>query len=545
MFNSKTIFKLSILMGSLLFYGKTFTQTDIHKSDNNQELIIPVVFHIVYQDYSKLGFTGSDIEDDILLKINNEFNEVDKIKIDPHYRKDVASCNIKFVLAKNIEGIESITWHKTDIESFDDKNFFSRQKLMSYGYVSDDKYFNIWIADFDDRVGFGVYPTGYWKEKLRKDGIAINYKLVKNQFIPPIIHEIGHYFNLPHIWEEAMGNNENDTSCMNDDGIEDTPRQAGPNKLINAGNDGVFQFDEIEKVCGDPTTAGNYQNYMDWAYQNPSMFTKGQKNQMRYSIFKYRSRLLEYSNEFNESSILSISKQRHKLGSPFNFNYQLSFNTNIDLTLSNFFQKELGIVFSEKNLERLGLKLIGTDKFEDLVTGKEVTQDYIYKYLDINIAKQNIVSNSSIDKYIEKKVSSYFDVKRRKYLSKERFIENLNDNEKLAFKNTSHNFIVFPYYKNMTYEIFKNGSLISSKNLSANEYVKEFNLESGVYRIVCKTKTFRLGNGNKHIPYTKTYADITFEHLKGNSSQTIILLRDTVSTNRNEELNSIFTVKIN
>lgn len=390
MFNINQLLKLSIILGGFLMHNSIFSQSNLHSSDTGQELIIPVVFHVVYNK-ALPEFSNKDILD-VLLKINQGFNEVDTTKIDPHYRQIVANCNIKFVLAKKDKNnLNSITWHQTDTQKFNDLDFFSRKKLMSYGFLSDDNYLNIWIADFKERVGFGVYPVGYWREKLRKDGVAINHTLVRNKFIPPIIHEIGHYLNLAHIWEEKMGNDENDTSCDNDDGILDTPRQAGPNKFFggDAGVDDVFQFNEIEKVCGDPTTAGNYQNFMDYAYQINSMFTEGQKNSMRNAIFTYRKGLLHYSKRNNptETSILALTKQRDKLGAPFNFNQRLSYNTNIDLTLKGLFERELGLVFNADNLQKLGLKIIGTDKFENFTTGKTVSQDYIYKYLDIDKAK--------------------------------------------------------------------------------------------------------------------------------------------------------------
>lgn len=405
MFNMNQLLKLSMIMGSFLMHNSIFSQSNLHANDTGQELIIPVVFHVVYNN-AVPEFSNKDILD-VLRKINQGFNEVDTTKIDPHYRKIVANCNIKFVLAKidkNNKNLNSISWHETDTKKFNDLDFFSRKKLMSYGFLSDDDYLNIWIADFGERVGFGVYPVGYWREKLRKDGVAINHSLIRNKFISPIIHEIGHYLNLAHIWEERMGNDENDTSCDNDDGILDTPRQAGPNKFFggDAGGDDIFQFNEIKKVCGDPTTAGNYQNFMDYAYQINSMFTEGQKNSMRNAIFTYRKELLHYSkrSNLNEASILSLTKQRDKLGAPFNFNQRLFYNTNIDLTLKGLFERELGIVFNADNLQKLGLKIIGTDKFEDFTTGKTVSQDYIYKYLDVEKAKllvKNLFSKNKIN----------------------------------------------------------------------------------------------------------------------------------------------------
>ena len=293
-FNIIKLQRMPIILGIFFILFPVICESQNHREDNDKELIIPVVFHVVYNDYSKLGF-NTDSLSKILEEINNGFNNVDKTLIDPHYRDLVANCKIIFKLAntdKYCNPIESISWRQTEITSFNDLDFVSRKKLMKYGYLNDDEFLNIWIADFGQRVGYGVYPAGYWIEKLRKDGIAINYLLIKNNIIPPIIHELGHYFNLPHIWEEPMSNNETDTSCNNDDGIDDTPRQAGPNKIDNAGNDGIIQFNELQKVCGDNSTVGNYQNYMDYAYQNPSMFTHGQKRIMRNSILKYRNNLL-------------------------------------------------------------------------------------------------------------------------------------------------------------------------------------------------------------------------------------------------------------
>jgi hypothetical protein len=89
-----------------------------------------------------------------------------------------------------------------------------------------------------------------------------------------LVHELGHFFNLWHIWGNSQVNNGN---CNDDDDVQDTPRQEDGNQS-----------------CHWPTVVGNcqgtaggemYMNYMDYTGDECTvMFTKGQVTRMQAQL---------------------------------------------------------------------------------------------------------------------------------------------------------------------------------------------------------------------------------------------------------------------
>jgi hypothetical protein len=85
-----------------------------------------------------------------------------------------------------------------------------------------------------------------------------------------LTHEVGHWFNLPHVWG---GTNQPGVAC-GDEGVSDTPVTKGYSSCPSSTTSAI--------VC----TAGvveNYQNYMDYSYCS-RMFTIGQANRMTTAI---------------------------------------------------------------------------------------------------------------------------------------------------------------------------------------------------------------------------------------------------------------------
>jgi hypothetical protein len=208
----------------------------------------------------------------------------------------------------------------------------------------------------------------------------------------------------------------------------------------------------------------------------------------------------------------------------------------MDLTLKDFFERELGIVYNEHNLQKLGLEIIGTDTFKDISTNKKVNQDYIYKYLDIKTAKQIIAAE--VDIIRKKKQKIYFNIKTGISSGDVGFLYHLSDKEKEAFKNAPDgNLMILSENSKMIYEFYSEGKQISVAETLTMEDAKVYNLESGTYRIICKLKTFQMGMDDKPKPYNKQIADITFEHLKKqDNTQTILLIRG----NNNNSIYQVF-----
>lgn len=148
-----------------------------------------------------------------------------------------------------------------------------------------EKYLNIWVAKFSGNIGgVGSFPG---EDPLPEQGVEINY----NQFgtigtasSPPYnlgrtcTHEIGHYFNLEHVWGPSPN-----SCCDEDDGVDDTPNSC--ETYINqcpTGN--AFS-------CTQPDMYMNFMNYTDDACM--AMFSNGQKTRMLSALTNFRSGLLE------------------------------------------------------------------------------------------------------------------------------------------------------------------------------------------------------------------------------------------------------------
>ncbi len=147
-----------------------------------------------------------------------------------------------------------------------------------------DKYLNIWVAKFAGNIGgIASFPG---EGPANEQGVEINYKqfgTVGTATNPPYnlgrtcTHEIGHYFNLEHLW----GPNAN-SCCNEDDGVADTPVSC-ENYQNQCPTGTTFS-------CTAPDMWMNFMNYTDDACM--AMFTLGQKLRMYDALNNFRAGLL-------------------------------------------------------------------------------------------------------------------------------------------------------------------------------------------------------------------------------------------------------------
>ncbi len=147
-----------------------------------------------------------------------------------------------------------------------------------------DKYLNIWVAKFAGNIGgIASFPG---EGPADEQGVEINYKqfgTTGTATNPPYnlgrtcTHEIGHYFNLEHLW----GPNAN-SCCNEDDGVADTPVSC-EDYLDECPTGTTFS-------CTAPDMWMNFMNYTDDACM--AMFTMGQKLRMYDALNNFRAGLL-------------------------------------------------------------------------------------------------------------------------------------------------------------------------------------------------------------------------------------------------------------
>lgn len=319
---------------------------------------LPVVFHVVYNDVSE-NLADSVLENQLEM-LNAAFRRRNSDTADTRseFAPYVGDAGIAFKFADvDPDGNPSngITRTYTDITHFggvlpygqgqnqqisdwvNDSlyyNFFriTHDSLGGKSAWDTDEYINVWIGDlridepqfnFEEIVFFGLatpplshvnFPDSIIQEiQNYGHGALIHYVNIgsnnPNNFPAPynvyngianggktLIHEIGHYLGLRHIW--------GDGDCSFDDYVNDTPL-ASVQSNFNCNFSVNSCVDDIGGV-DLPNMVENYMDYSSAPCQNS--FTKGQIVVMRTAIVQYRVDLAEVSSmlgtqEYNTENI--------------------------------------------------------------------------------------------------------------------------------------------------------------------------------------------------------------------------------------------------
>jgi hypothetical protein len=122
-------------------------------------------------------------------------------------------------------------------------------------------------------LGYAQFPGG----PKSTDGVVINYRAFGTMGTAQspfnkgrtATHEVGHYFNLRHIWGDTE-------DCSGSDFVADTPNCAGPN----------FGKPAFPKVsCNNGPSGDMFMNYMDYVDDAAMfMFTPQQVARMRTAL---------------------------------------------------------------------------------------------------------------------------------------------------------------------------------------------------------------------------------------------------------------------
>ncbi len=262
---------------------EAFTQKYVNNNGANKRtagvITIPVVVHVVYNTASQ-NISDCQIQSQIDV-INEDFRRMnaDKIQTPGVYATRAADCEIQFVLAKrdpNGNATTGITRTSTRTKSFSANDAIKFTSQGGKDAWNTTQYLNFWTApklmnQGQQLLGYGQFPGG----PRNTDGVVMAYAAFGSRAKCPsgvyyqgydlgrtTTHEIGHNFNLRHIWGDA--------TCGNDL-VSDTPTQQGPSS-------GCPSFPRItcSNVTGDMT-----MNYMDYSNDNcMNMFTLGQKARM-------------------------------------------------------------------------------------------------------------------------------------------------------------------------------------------------------------------------------------------------------------------------
>ncbi len=244
---------------------------------------IPVVFHIVYNS------AAENIDDSLILQqmqiLNDDFNRwnADTVNTPAAFEPFAGALDIEFCLAQvdtmgnPTSGILRIPTAET---SFDSPVSYAVPDPVKHTLTggSDawdtEHYMNIWICNLSGSTAYTAPPGNF---APADDGIVCHYNHIGNSGVAPydkgrsIVHEMGHWFCLKHIWGDDAG------GCGGTDFIADTPNQAN-------WTGGCPSF-PLTDACTAASPGVMYMNYMDYSEDGcRNMFSAGQVAYMESCI---------------------------------------------------------------------------------------------------------------------------------------------------------------------------------------------------------------------------------------------------------------------
>ncbi len=286
-------------------YAEYMANQQANRNPTNTDAItyIPVVYHVVGTAANQ-AFATDEMLQRQLDVLNRDFAglNADSSKLPPAFKAIFGHSEIRFALAKRTptgvatNGIE----RRVTAQTFTQATVSSLKKTALGGMDqwNGDKYFNLWLANFTDGLlGIATFPgVGPADEQ----GVAFHYGSIDQPCGSPfagtydggrtMVHEVGHYFYLFHIWGD------DGAACTGDDFrtpygnlpancTDDTPNQGG-------NSTGLCPTGVRTDACSPTAPGVMYQNYMD--YTNDAcyaMFTVGQVCRMQGALDMYRASL--------------------------------------------------------------------------------------------------------------------------------------------------------------------------------------------------------------------------------------------------------------
>lgn len=262
--------------------SKQFIEKFRQKRIQNTIYKIPVVVHIIYQTEEPQNNISDeqileqiDVLNEDFRKTNSNFN-----KTPTEFQPLAADVGIEFQLATtdpNGNDTIGITRTITTINEIGETNKYYKTASGGIDAWNNKEYLNIWVCELaTGSLGFAYPPSS---SNFDDDGIVVSPDffgriLNSKNLGRTATHEIGHYFNLLHVWGNSGG-------CSNDDNVEDTPIQEKENY-------GVPVHPSIS--CTSPDLFNNYMDYVDDSVM--TLFTNGQKERMLAALLGPRKSLL-------------------------------------------------------------------------------------------------------------------------------------------------------------------------------------------------------------------------------------------------------------
>jgi len=209
--------------------------------------------------------------------MNKDFRATnpDKASTPAPWKGLISDTRIQFKLVK-------VTRTKTASNGFTFDDAVKKASTGGIAPFSPKTHVNFWVCALTGGLlGYAQFPGG----PPATDGVVINFQAFGTNGTAQApfnkgrtaTHEVGHYFNLRHIWADTP-------DCGGSDMVADTPNAAGPNF-------GMPAFPHV--TCNNGPNGDMFVNYMDYTDDaGMFMFTAQQVLRMRTALETQRAGLL-------------------------------------------------------------------------------------------------------------------------------------------------------------------------------------------------------------------------------------------------------------
>lgn len=250
-------------------------------------ITIPVVVHVVYYN-STQNISNNQIYSQIQV-LNEDFSRTnpDASNTPAAFQGVAANCDIQYCLATvDPNGNATTGIERRQISS--NVSFSTNDNVKHYSTNGLDawdvtQYLNLWVCNLGGGLlGYGEFPTGTASNTF---GLVMGYSCFGSNYTSygtfsslgapydggrTSTHEIGHCFNLIHIWADDAG-------CSWSDNCNDTPNQKGE----NYGCPSYPQTTQSGGRCSTSDPSSMFMNYMDYTDDGcMNLFTQNQKTRM-------------------------------------------------------------------------------------------------------------------------------------------------------------------------------------------------------------------------------------------------------------------------
>jgi hypothetical protein len=235
---------------------------------------VKVVVNVVFRT-DEQNVSDAQIRSQIVV-LNRDFSakNTDKAKVPAPWKGLVTDSKIAFELSE-------VRRTRTSVASFGTDDSVKRASSGGIAPLEPKKFLNLWVCALGGGLlGYAQFPGG----PANTDGVVISYRAFGTNGTAQApfnlgrtaTHEVGHYFNLRHIWGDTE-------DCSGSDMVADTPNCAGPNF-------GKPPFPTV--TCNNGPNGDMFVNYMDYVDDAAMfMFTAQQVTRMRAALEGPRSGL--------------------------------------------------------------------------------------------------------------------------------------------------------------------------------------------------------------------------------------------------------------